>query len=54
MCSFNMGICSDYIFKSLRKLLNASEMVADELKMKKGRREDKDEKRKQFIVLKVP
>lgn len=49
-----MGICSDNIFKSLRKLFSASEMVADELKMKKGGREDKDEKRKQSIVLKVP
>ena len=49
-----MGICSDNIFKSLRKLFSASEMVADKLKMKKHMREDKDEKKKQSIVLKVP
>lgn len=37
MCSFNMEIPSDNMFKLLRKLFSASEMAADKLKMKKGR-----------------
>ncbi|PKU45862.1 rna-directed dna polymerase from mobile element jockey-like [Limosa lapponica baueri] len=43
----------DNICKSLGKMFIASEMVADKLKMKKGRREDKNENKNQSIVLKM-
>lgn len=50
MCSFNMGIHSDNVFKSTTKLFSASGMVASNLK-KKGKREDGN--KNQTIILKI-
>lgn len=57
MCSFNMGIHSDSIFKLLKILFSTSRMVtgkAKERKERKAGKEDKDRNKKTHnVVLKV-
>lgn len=51
-CSFSTGNMFRNMFKSLKKFFSDLEMLSEKQKMKKGRRQGKDDNKKLSIVLK--